>query len=218
MLEEIKKEQSSEAEIEPKILHTFEWVDREGVRGEKGLEYSGVIRYARPEDMEGVQVVERDKHVHRMERGERKYDLSKDPDMGEFENIFKEPDKFISLILTIDGEIVAHIDFGIDRERPNTVEFGTIATIEKYQNNGFMTKLLYFAEQEAQNVFGAETIRISTQEKNKDAVEYYSNPKRGYTDEGERIERDEEWMGERPYKSIIFVKHLKKIPDQDASV
>jgi GNAT superfamily N-acetyltransferase len=88
--------------------------------------------------------------------------------------------------------------------------------MEKYQGNGFMTKLLKFAEQEAQNVFGAETIRISTQwgsqlesdeESNKEAIDFYL--KRGYADEGERIKREGEWKGKSPYYSIILVKHFK---------
>ena len=209
MSEEIKKEPSIETETEPKILDTSLWVDEKGVRGKKGLKYNGVVKYAQEKDREGVKAVEMDKQKYRMERGERKYDPNKDPDMGEFDRIFSESDKLASLVLNIDGEVVAHIDFGNDSKHANIVEFGTVTTMEKYQENGFMSKLLFFAEREAQNVFGAEMIRISTQEKNKKAIEYYCNEKRGYTDSGERIERDGEWMGERPYQSAILVKHLK---------
>jgi RimJ/RimL family protein N-acetyltransferase len=177
MPEGIQNEPSIEAESELKLPHRFDWVDTGGVRGEKGATYEGVVRYAVPQDREGVKAVEKDKQKHRMRRGEREYDLTIDPDMEEFDRIFEEPDKLASLVLTIDGEVIAHIDFGNDSEHANTVEFGTVVTTEKYQRNGFMSKLLSFAEREAQKAFGAETIRISTQEENKKAIDYYCNPK-----------------------------------------
>ena len=197
-----------EIEAEPKILDNFSWVDEKGIRGKEGLTYESVVKYAQEKDREGVKAVEMDKRKYRTERGERTYDLTKEPEMDEFDKSMNESDKFATFVLTVDGEVAAHVFCGKDSERDNIVELYTVTTMEKYKQNGFMRRLLKSVEQEAQNVFGANTIRLSTQEENDEAVAFY--PKVGYVDEGERVQRSGEWKGKSPYRSIIFVKHLNK--------
>lgn len=201
-----------ETEAEPKILDTFSWVDEKGIRGEEGLTYDGVVKYVQERDREGVKAVEMDKRRDRVERGLRQNDLTKEPDMVEFDKSLNEPDKLATFVLTIDGEVAAHVFGGKDPNRSNTVEFYTVTTMKKYRGNGFMPRLLKAAEREAEDVFGADTIRLSTQEENEDAVPFY--PKVEYVWEGERAKRPGEWKGKSPYWSIIFVKHLKKTINQ----
>jgi ribosomal protein S18 acetylase RimI-like enzyme len=204
----------AEQEEEPKVLELFSWEDTEGIRGEKGVRYDGAVRYAQAKDREGIKAVELDKWRYRTEKGYRDY-TGQEPSMSEFDENINNPDKVVFIVLTIDGEVVGHVDFGEDHlsEIPDskTVELYTVTTIEKYQRNGFMTRLLRQAEKEAQRVFGAEKIILSTQEENPEAIAFYSSPKVGYQQLSGHFESQGTWNGKNPYWSVRFIKHLKKL-------
>ncbi len=226
-LEGLPQEPNIESEMpiekELKVLEVFDWVDEgvkdengvrseKGIRGEKGEVYRGVIRYATRDDREGIKVVEKDKWDYRTKRGERDY-RGAEPTMEKFDELINKPDKFIALVLTIDKQIIAHVDFGEDHlsEIPEatTTELYTVTTMEKYKRNGFMKKLLKLAEEEAQKVFGAEKIILSTQEENSEAIKFYSSFDVGYEQLPGHFESQGIWKGKSPYWSIHFIKHLK---------
>ncbi len=225
-LEGLPQEPNIESEMpiekELKVLEVFDWVDEgvkdengvrseKGIRGEKGEVYRGVIRYATRDDHEGIKVVEKDKWDYRTKRGERDY-RGAEPTMEKFDELINKPDKFIALVLTIDKQIIAHVDFGEDHlsEIPETTtELYTVTTMEKYKRNGFMKKLLKLAEEEAQKVFGAEKIILSTQEENSEAIKFYSSFDVGYEQLPGHFESQGIWKGKSPYWSIRFIKNLK---------
>ncbi len=205
----MKHETGVESESEPKILDTSEWVDEKGNIGEKDAVYERVVRYAKEEDREAIKTVEKDKHKHRNKRGERKYDLKEDPEMGGHDRSMQDPEKFATIVLTIDGEVVAHVSFGKDPENDDAVELATVTTMEKYKRNGFMKTLFKFVEQEAQKVFGAKKIWLSTMKENDDSTVFY--PAVGYEAKREYLNYSEKgWKGKSPYVSIIFEKDLEK--------
>lgn len=205
----MKHETGIESELGPKILDTFPWVDEKGNIGEKGAVYERVVRYAEEKDREAIKAVEKDKHKHRNERGERNYNLNEDPEMGGLDRSVGDPDNFATLVLTIDGKVVAHVSFGKDPENDNTVELATVTTMEKYKRNKFMKTLLQFVEQEAKKVFGAKKVWLSTMKENDDSTAFY--PAVGYKAKKEYLNYSEKgWKGKSPYVSIIFEKDLEK--------
>ena len=229
-----KQETSLESKTELKILDSFDWKDpgvlnedgtsrgENGIRGEKGEVYKGVVRYATQADREGIKAVEKDKWEYRTKRGERNYrgpdGEIEEPTMEDFDRLINQPDKFGSILLTIDGEVVAHVDFGENHlsEEPDgnpdskTTELYTVTTLERYKRNGFMKRLLELAEKEVQKVFDSEKIILSTQEENPDAIAFYSDPEVGYEQLPGHFESQGEWKGKSPYYSVRFIKHLKK--------
>ena len=212
---------------ESEIGRPFDWIDKRGVRGEKGIKYEGVVRYAQEKDRKGIEAVERDKWDERTSTGKRTYDPNKKPEIDELDKSFSEPDKQRVLVLTIgdDEEVVAWVSFGenyiTEVPDPNIkyTELSTVTTMEKYKKNGFMKRLLKLAEREAQEVFGAQAIILSTQEENPETVGDPDDPKDigfyravGYEQLPGRFKskEGESWYGKSPYYSIHFVKYLKE--------
>jgi ribosomal protein S18 acetylase RimI-like enzyme len=182
------------------------WIEPQVLKLEKLEGKEILIRNSRPEDYQVLANIVQDRWDYRTrEWGSEKRDINKTPKAMEFlEKSISDPEKLTVFMMTVDNEPAGYIEFGQAEEgRPSlpigVIKIHTLSVLEKYRGTGVGYSLLKYAEDTAQNVFGAKEIRLRTHSCNEDALRLYRRS--GYK-ESETEEREDagfEVKGEQVY-------------------